>query len=105
MHITKHMAVRMAQRNFTPAMVDAILDTGGWNDRGDQLVLDQRQAPELSQIIMEKRRRSKELTKEGKQLEKEARELERLLRRKGRATVVTAEGELITTYLNTRKKH
>ena len=95
MHTTTHMAVRMAQRNFTPAMVDAILDTGDWNDRGDQLVMDQRQRQELDQLITEKRRKHK-------QLEKEVRDLERL-RGKGRVTVVTKEGDLITVYQNTRK--
>ena len=96
MHTTTHMAVRMAQRNFTLAMVDAILDTGDWNDRGDQLVMDQRQRQELDQLITEKRRKHK-------QLEKEVRDLERL-RGKGRVTVVTKEGDLITVYQNTRKR-
>lgn len=95
MHTTTHMQVRMVQRNFTPAMVDAILDTGDWNDRGDQLVMDQRQRQELDQLITEKRRKHK-------QLEKELRDLERL-RGKGRVTVVTTEGQLITIYRNAKQ--
>jgi exoribonuclease R len=89
------MQVRMVQRNFTLAMVDAILDTGDWNDRGDQLVMDQRQGPELDQLITEKRRKHKRLGKE-------LRELERL-RGKGRVTVVATEGQLITVYRNAKQ--
>lgn len=95
MHTTTHMQVRMAQRNFTPTMVDAILDTGDWNDRGDQLVMDQRQSPELDQRITETRRQYKRLGKELRDLER--------LRGKGRVTVVATEGQLITVYRNAKQ--
>lgn len=94
MQTTKHMAARMTQRNFTQSMVDAILDTGEWNDRGDQLVMDRRQSHEIDELITEKRRQKKEL-------EQEVRELDRL-RRKGRTTVVVCGESLITVYQNTR---
>ncbi|TBW08063.1 hypothetical protein E0E52_09810 [Azotobacter chroococcum] len=95
MHTTIHMKARMAQRSFTATMVDAILDTGTWNDRGDRLVMGQRQCRELDELLTEKRRKRK-------QLDQEVRDLERL-RRKGRVTVVTKEGHLITVYRNERQ--
>lgn len=95
MNFTSHMAARMVQRNFSSAMVDAILETAEWNARGDRLVLDHRQGPDLDQLIIEKRRTCR-------QMEKEVRELERL-RSKGRVTVVARGDALVTVYRNDRQ--
>jgi hypothetical protein len=92
---TTHISVRMAQRGFTSVMVDAILDAGAWNNRGDQLVMNQRECRELEALLVEKRRQCK-------RLEQEVRDLERL-RRKGRVTVVTKDGHLITVYRNAKQ--
>jgi hypothetical protein len=95
MQITNHMAARMMQRNFSFAMIDAVLDTAEWNARGDRLVLDQRQVPDLDQLITKKRRTCR-------QMEKEVRDLERL-GRKGRVTVVAQGEALVTVYRNDRQ--
>jgi len=95
MHTTAHMAMRMTQRNFSSAMIDAILDTAEWNARGDRLVLDQRRGFDLYLLITEKRRAAR-------QMSKEVRDLERL-RRKGQVTVVAKGEALVTVYLNKKK--
>ena len=92
MNTTQHMTIRMAQRNFSGAMVDAILGSGEWNARGDRLTMDERHHPDLDQLLTEKRRQHK-------QLEKEIRDLDRL-RWRGRVTLVTVANSLITVYRN-----
>ena len=92
MHLTKHMATRMSQRNFSTHMVDAILDLGDWDPRGDRQTLDARQHPELDESLTELRRALKAI-------QQEIRDKERL-RRKGRVTVVAKDNSLITVYQN-----
>jgi len=65
-----HMQSRMTQRNFTPAMVVAILDLGTSNTRGDRLMLDQRSDSELQDVITDKRRARRQLDREIRDLGK-----------------------------------
>lgn len=92
---TRHMTERMAQRNFTPAMIDAILDMGDWNERGDRVIVDRRQYTELDQTITALRRYLKVKVRELNDLER--------LRKKGQAIVVAKDDSLITVFKKTRK--
>lgn len=89
------MTERMAQRNFTPAMIDAILDMGDWNERGDRVIVDRRQYTELDQTITALRRYLKVKVRELNDLER--------LRKKGQAIVVAKDDSLITVFKKTRK--
>jgi hypothetical protein len=92
MHLTKHMTTRMSQRNFSTHMVDAILNLGEWDARGDRQTLDTRQHPEINESLTELRRVRKAI-------DQKIRGHERLLR-KGRVTVVAKDDSLITVYQN-----
>ena len=92
MHLTKHMTTRMSQRNFSTHMVDAILNFGEWDARGDRQTLDARQHPELDESLTELRRKVKNM-------QQEIRDKERL-RRKGRVIVVAKDDTLITVFQN-----
>ena len=90
MHMTHQIQQRMAQRNFTPVMLDAILTLGEWNDRGDQLCINHKQYEALQEQITQARRAEKQIHRYIKHLER--------LKNKNKATLVLENNTLITVY-------
>lgn len=87
---TQHMAQRMNQRNYTEPMINAILNLGQWNARGDKLIVDGRQENDIEQLIISIRRERKKLHKKMIALER--------LRQKKKSTLVIKNECLITIY-------
>lgn len=91
---TQHMMIRMQQRGLPQGTIDIILSFGEWNERGDQLTLGRR---DLEDLLHEKRRQLKEISREVKEIER--------LRRRGGGTVVIDGEVLITTYEKSKRSH
>lgn len=89
---TAHIQTRMAQRNFSNIMIEAIINLGESSSCGDQVSLNKRQQSELNELIQDTRRKQKELKKALKDLER--------LKQKQRPVVVLSGETLITVYDN-----
>lgn len=90
MLFTQHMQQRMQQRNFDPSIIEVILKTGEWNQRGDQLTVNSDSIELIEQSIYEIRRNIKKQNQLLKILER--------TKKRKQSTLVLKDNALITVY-------